>query len=607
MSGLVVSRDLTLPLSAVTGKHALLGSSGAGKSNAGVVLAEAMYDAGLIFVAIDPKGDWWGLRYGADAKTAGLEVPIFGGLHGDEGLALHPGSGEFIASLIVERRLRCVLDLSEMTKGEQTKFLADFADKLFRLKNANRFPLHLFLDEVDEYLPQKIAGGQRAEEGNAARCLGLWSRIVKQGRNRGIGITLMSQRSAVVNKDVLTQTETLIALRTTAPQDRSAIRAWVEHHALGKDLVNALPELENGEAWVWSPHAYKLMVNMQFSRRRTFDSGATPELGEDLEPPGRLAAVDIATIKDQMAETVEQAKANDPKALRRDLAEARREIADLRSRPTGTSEPQEIEVEVEVRVPTVPTGLVDTLQALTDNLRSAAERLGEQAAADVATVINQITSIDTTPIRSTPARPGGGNPAPPRRVERTTKSPAPSAPAPTRSPLSDKRDKPGDKRPLVTGPLEPVSGAPRRLMDVLVRFPDGCAKGRAASLAGISQRKSTLKNALAKLRKLGYIEESGDPLIPTAAGIETIGEPDPLPTGDELYAHWAEQLNPSQLACLDVLLAAWPDEVPRDLMAERTGMDPTQSTLKNAMAKVRALGLAHGWRADDDLVAAIRG
>jgi hypothetical protein len=46
----------------VTETLAILAKRGTGKSNAAVVFAELMFDGGFPWVAIDPKGDWWGTR-----------------------------------------------------------------------------------------------------------------------------------------------------------------------------------------------------------------------------------------------------------------------------------------------------------------------------------------------------------------------------------------------------------------------------------------------------------------------------------------------------------------------------------------------------------------
>jgi uncharacterized protein len=58
--------DLWFPLDAITQTIALLAVKRWGKSNAAAVMAEEMFTAGLPWVGIDPKGDWWGLRSSAD-------------------------------------------------------------------------------------------------------------------------------------------------------------------------------------------------------------------------------------------------------------------------------------------------------------------------------------------------------------------------------------------------------------------------------------------------------------------------------------------------------------------------------------------------------------
>jgi len=98
---LQVSPELALPLQAVTETFGILAIKRVGKSNAGVVMAEEMYDAGLRWVAIDPKGDWWGVRAAADGKGKGLPVVVFGGEHGD--VPLEESSGRLIADLVVAK------------------------------------------------------------------------------------------------------------------------------------------------------------------------------------------------------------------------------------------------------------------------------------------------------------------------------------------------------------------------------------------------------------------------------------------------------------------------------------------------------------------------
>lgn len=258
--------DLLLPLDAATQSLAILAVKGAGKSNAAAVLAEEMFDEGIPWVVVDPKGDWWGIRETV-GDSRGLPVLVLGGPHGD--LPLSAFSGREVSALIVERNLTCVLDVSWMDDDERPQFLADFGQDLFDRHHLSPSVRHLIVEEANEVLPQ--SGGTK----DMKRA---WTRIVCQGRQRGLGITLVSQRSALVNKNVLTQTGSLIVLRTTSPQDRAVIKGWVDFHSVSKEMIDSLPELANGEAWIVAPQWLGRVERVRLRRRWTFDSGATPEL-----------------------------------------------------------------------------------------------------------------------------------------------------------------------------------------------------------------------------------------------------------------------------------------------------------------------------------------
>ncbi|MGH2793852.1 MAG: ATP-binding protein, partial [Actinomycetota bacterium] len=302
MSELRIGRDVSFPEEAVTQTFGILAKRGAGKSNTAAVMAEEMHRAHLPFVAVDPVGAWWGLRSSGDGKGPGLPIPIFGGYRGD--VPLERGGAELIADLIVDESLSCVLDVSAFeSERAKREFLTAFAERLFRRKAqpGKGTPLHLFLEEADDYAPQRSMGVEMA------RCLGAFQRIVKQGRARGLGSTMISQRSASLNKDLLTQIETLIVHRTTGPNDRKAIAAWIEYHAQSAEILESLHELADGEAWVWSPWL-NIVKRVQVRRRTTFDSGATPTL-KARRSPATLADVDLDILRTRMAATIEKAKA----------------------------------------------------------------------------------------------------------------------------------------------------------------------------------------------------------------------------------------------------------------------------------------------------------
>jgi hypothetical protein len=321
-----LAKNLRLPLDAVTQTIAILAKRRAGKSYTMRRLVEQLFKAGQQIVIVDPKGDQWGVRSAADGKGPGLPIVILGGERGD--VPLEPSGGEVVAKLVVEERVSVLLDVSLFRKHEVATFMTAFLENLYRLKAKEiyRTPMMLVIDEADAIAPQKP---QKGEE----RMLGAAEDIVRRGGQRGIGCVLVCQRSAVLNKNVLTQAQMLVALRTIAPQDLAAMNAWIDVHGTleqKQTLMESLPSLPIGDAWFWSPGwptTDGIFKRVHVLPIETFDSGATPKSGEKHVEPKKPADVDLKGLQRQMAATIEKAKADDPRELRKQLVEVKRELA----------------------------------------------------------------------------------------------------------------------------------------------------------------------------------------------------------------------------------------------------------------------------------------
>src|SRR3990172_1257683 len=234
---------ISIPLNAATKTFAILAKRGAGKSYTGAVLAEEFYKNGIPFVVFDPIDVWWGLRLNKNGKDAGLPIVVFGIDHSD--IKLDRDMGRKIAQAVVKENVSCVISTFGLPKVAQRHLIAEFAEELL---NINNTPRHVFIEEAHEFVPQRVFGGLGKTFNNV-------SNLVVMGRNRGLGVTLINQRAATINKDVLTQLDTLLAFRNVAPQDRSALREWVEHHAAEGDFeafLKSLPSLPTGTGWIWS-------------------------------------------------------------------------------------------------------------------------------------------------------------------------------------------------------------------------------------------------------------------------------------------------------------------------------------------------------------------
>jgi hypothetical protein len=309
--GVSIAGDLTLPYDVVTQSIGIVAARGSGKTYLTTVIAEEFLFARLPFVVIDPIGVYWGLRSGADGESPGLDVYILGGEHGD--VPLDPTAGKAVARWLVDYRAPAVLDISLMRKAEQRVFVADLAEELYTV---SKLPLHIIMDEADLFIPQRASPEEK-------RVLAAFEDIVRRGRSRGLGITVVTQRPAVIHKDILTQIGTLIVLRMLGPQDRKSIEDWIRFHgdsAKQRMVLSSLASLPIGTAWVWSPGWLGILKRVSIRKKITFDSSATPKAGEEFVPPNYRNELDIDTLRIQLSDAFEN-DPNDPAVLKARIAE----------------------------------------------------------------------------------------------------------------------------------------------------------------------------------------------------------------------------------------------------------------------------------------------
>lgn len=223
-----------IPDAALDADIAILGKKGRGKTFTAKGLVERLLQMQRRVLGLDLLSVWWGLKSGVDAKSPGFPIAVFGGPHAD--IPLHDAAGPIIGELITSSGISAVLDMGQMHKAEQARLVADLLDYLF---THNRDPLWLVLEEADAFAPQQPMG-------ELTRVLGEVDRIARRGRNFGFRLISITQRPAKLHKDVLTQLSTLVALGVTSPQDRDAIKAWVDGNAdrdQAKKVYNSLAKL----------------------------------------------------------------------------------------------------------------------------------------------------------------------------------------------------------------------------------------------------------------------------------------------------------------------------------------------------------------------------
>ncbi len=539
-----IADDLSLPLDAATQAIAIVGQRGMGKTHLSTVFVEELVKAAVPTAVIDPLGVFRGLRSSSDGKREGLPVVILGGEQGD--VPLEPTSGKVIADWVVEERRPCVLDLSEFRKGEQRQFATDFAEELYR---KNRQAMHLVVDECDMFCPQRPMPGEQ-------RMLGAFEDLVRRGRARGIGITLATQRPAVVHKDCLTQVSVLVALRLSGPQDRGAIEDWIRYHGGEEErrtVLASLPSLPVGTAWFWSPGWLGILQRVKVRQRETFDSSATPKVGEKRAQPAKLAPVDLEALRARVAETIERAKAEDPKALRARVAALEQKLATVSAAPSEPVEvdvlrPSDVEklVAIESQLGTVQDSL-QLIQKRVDELFEGYRARGEKGAEARRPVV---------PV------------------------PAPPVAKPSRVAVG-------------AGPGEKLASGERRILTVLAQSGGRATKRKIALLAGYAVSGGGFANYLSALRGRGHIDGRGE-LELTPAGRKALGTWEPIPTGAAAVQHWVGELGKAEGLVLQALADARGRELTKEEVAKRTGYEASGGGFANALSRLRTLELIEG-------------
>lgn len=562
---LVLAPGLELPVDVSTQKLAWIGVTGSGKTYAATSLAEKLIAAGVQVIALDPVGVWWGLRLAADGQAPGLEIPVFGGLRGD--VPLEPTGGKLIADLVVDRRASAVIDVSQFEHDtDKARFAADFADRFFfRMKSAPA-PVHLFLEECQEFAPQNT---ERGEE----RMLHAFQRMVRLGRNFGIGASLITQRPQDVNKKALNQAGSVFAFQVTGTHERKAVHAWISEKGLDVHLADELPKLPTGEAFFWSPGWLRRMDRVRIAAKKTFDASSTPEVGKRAVKARELRPIDLDALRDQMKATIERAAAEDPKKLRARIAELQRELA----KKPAAAPAQEKVVEKRVDVPALQTagGALDAqdvgrLESLQPG-RPSSWPANSGKLLSTLTVASRPTSAPVPWKSIGVASNAGRQPAsPPVRVAAAT--------------------------PVSTGGQAPtLDRAARAILSVLATYGD-CQSGRLTLLAGY-RWSGGFRNALGALRAAGYIEGQNVGVMSiTPTGRAAIADSlVPLPQGGELIEFWLRHpaLGAAERAIFKALVEKHPNGLTSDQLMQATGY-AWSGGFRNALGALRTAGLIEG-------------
>ena len=543
----MLAPNLPVPPDAATRTLAILGQKGAGKTSAAQRLTEIMVRRGDQVVVLDPTGVWWGLRSGADGNlNNGLDVIIMGGDHAD--VPLEPSVGEVVAEFIIASGRSVVLDMSAFESGAaHVRFATGLALRLYHGKSSHRSPLHLMMDEADTFGPQMPQPGERA-------MLGAFESIVRRGRSRGLGMTMITQRPACLNKNLLSQVDAVLCMRITGKNDMNTMWSWIGQNMTNaglsmspSDFVNTLPRLGQGEAWWWSPAWTRAAERVKVLMKTTYDSSSTPTQGAVHKPPA-MRKVDLDVLTAQIRATTEQLKSNHPDELKKVIAGLRKRVAELEAAAAKVKE--------------VP--------ALTQEDRK--------------NIQNLIGLLQGGTVKKLAGLAPCASPQPPRQVN-------------VQAPQAMLREPRRTEAPEAPAASIKLGKAERSILTALMQT-GGASKARVAAMSGYAVNGGGFNNALSRLRSTALILAQGDHLRITPDGESELGSDwKPLPTGEAAVKYWAQKEGKAAGLILEALYeshARGDGGLTRLELAERTGYAADGGGFNNALSKLRTLELIEG-------------
>lgn len=534
-----------IPDAALDDRLAIVGTAGAGKTYAAMTAVERLLDRGARVVVPDPLGVWFGLRLKPDGATLAYPVVVVGGPHGDLPITEHAGA--LIGETIARANESFIIDLSGFgTKAAERRFMLAMLTALYR--QASGEPVHLVFDEADMWAPQKLMD----KDGDAAKLLGQMETIVRRGRVKGFIPWLITQRPAVLSKDVLSQADGLVAMKLTASQDRAALGAWIEGQAdvqAGKAILASMPSMQRGQGVVWIP-ARGLLDTVQFPVKKTFDSSRTPKRGEARRDVV-LKPIDIEALRGRLATVETEIAANDPKKLKARIRELQAEF-DKGFAPGAT------EAELTLRYEQGHKDGYD--KGYYEGSQAEAQRLGQKVL-DFAGQFALTTQGAPKP-----------NLTPPPIVYRQ----------PAHSPQI-KRAEPQAK---FNGTDGGYTGPQTKILRSLSMWKAlghlSPTRSMVALCAGYSPSGSAFTNPLGALRSIGAVD------YPSAGTVRLVANVDAVPREDAGAALWAALTGPEQKI---VEALQHPQELDRGALADASGYSAAGSAFTNPLGHLRSLGL----------------
>lgn len=547
-------------------------NSGGGKS---WMLRKIVEQVGerIPIIVLDPEGEFASLREKLDMVLCGTEGEV----------EAHPKSAKLLCRKLIELRVSAVVDLYDLKLADRRKFVREFLDALINLPRKLWGSTLIVLDEAHKFCPEKGS----AESTDAV--IGLMS----QGRKRGFGGMLVTQRLSKLHKDAVGECNTVLLGRCTQDVDLKR-----QGDLLGKTTAKerlVFRSLQPGEFFGYGP-AFEDGGILRFRTGAVETTHPDSRTRHKLKPP--KPSKKIRGVLGEFEGLVEQSakEAKTEKELRDRVGYLEHQLV-TQQRKADKTTPETKTVEV------IDQGAIDRAveravmqhdakwqQAVKDRDRQWQRRLGialasgknigiglkamQTAIQKVEDAARHIEGID----KGAPEMPDIEAPIS-VTVSRRTKTAQSPTPTPTRSQSN--------------GLLNTTQ---RKILIALSLHRDGLNTKRLGFIAGLKTRGGGYNGAMRTLRENVYIEGNGSPWKITDAGLDALGGDaiDIPDTFEDRVEFWKGRLSGTAGSILQVFMDAHPRKLTNEDIGAITGRATRGGGYNGAMRELRDNFLIEG-------------
>lgn len=498
-------------------------------------------------IIIDPEGEYKTLREKYDyllvgSKSEGAEIQI--------SLKI----ADLLPIKLLELGVSAIIDLYELKPYERIRFVKLFLEGMINVKKELWHSCMIVIDEAHVFAPEKGSKTGTTESLDAVKDL------ASRGGKRGFALIACTQRLAKLSKDVTTELNNKFIGRAGDYDDQ--VRA-VKELGLKSSDISLFGDLKH-EFFVRGNAISDKVIRIKAYEVSTTHKSGGKQLRVVIPTPEKIKSI-AASLKDIPEEAEKETKTKED--LQRQNSELRREIIVLKQNKP-IQDPRALEISYDKGFKESERFWKNQLQYKQNDITKLLKII-EQIKL-LSNNIPELTKVDSVKIQNIVSE---------RIITNSVLKEAVS---------SVKID---NNRELVTISEDSPKlrdGAMKMLKTVAMYHPKAVTKNQVATISGFSVGGGTFNTYLSELKKLGWLNYSGEEIIITEDGLNNVGNVEPLSMDSEqLLNMWSSKFRSGASKMLREIASKYPNSITKEDLAESTGFSHGGGSFNTYISELR--------------------